>query len=55
MGIAQAFEGNDAKRVLERTWLALDAACQVGSGSTFVHDGIKVVEVKSSAAARCAV
>jgi GGDEF domain-containing protein len=52
IGMAEGIEGNDAKRVLERAWLALDAARAAGSGQIYVHDGLKSVGVKLVAAAR---
>lgn len=52
MGIAEGIEGNDAKRVLERAWLALDAARVAGPANVFVHDGLKTVAVKVAATAR---
>src|SRR5262245_8271638 len=52
IGIAEGIEGNDAKRVLERAWLALEAARTAGSGSIYVHDGLKPVSVKLTAVAR---
>src|SRR5581483_3212901 len=45
IGIAEGIEGNDAKRVLERAWLALESARAAGSGSIYVHDGLKSVFV----------
>ncbi len=52
IGIAEGIEGNDAKRVLERGWLALEAARTAGSGNIYVHDGLKSVGVKLAAVAR---
>jgi GGDEF domain-containing protein len=52
MGIAEGIEGNDAKRVLERAWLALDAARSAGSGGVAVHDGLKSVLMKSALVAK---
>jgi len=52
VGIAEGIEGNDAKRVLERAWLALNAARAAGPGGVAVHDGLKPVPLKSVAAAR---
>lgn len=52
IGIAEGIEGNDAKRVLERAWLALEAARSSGPGNIFVHDGLKTVPLKTSGAAR---
>jgi GGDEF domain-containing protein len=52
MGIAEGIEGNDAKRVLERAWLALDAARAAGTGQIYIHDGLKSVGLKLVAAAR---
>ena len=52
IGIAEGIEGNDAKRVLERAWLALDSARCSGSGNIYVHDGLKAHAVKIAAAAR---
>lgn len=52
IGIAEGIEGNDAKRVLERAWLALEAARSTGSGNIFVHDGIKAVGVRVAASVR---
>jgi diguanylate cyclase (GGDEF)-like protein len=43
IGIAEGIEGNDARRVLERAWIALKAA---GSAGMCVHDGVKTVAVK---------
>jgi diguanylate cyclase len=51
IGIAEGIEGNDSKRVLERAWLALDAARSAGPASIFVHDGLKSVGVKTAAPA----
>jgi diguanylate cyclase (GGDEF)-like protein len=50
IGIAEGIEGNDAKRVLERAWLALDAARTAGSGNIYIHDGLKPVGVRVIAA-----
>ena len=52
MGIAEGIEGNDAQRVLQRAWLALQAARQTGNGNVFVHDGAKTLAVKVGAYAR---
>jgi diguanylate cyclase (GGDEF)-like protein len=52
MGIAEGIEGNDAKRVLERAWVALEAASSAGAGSVAVHDGLKAVLMKAVAAAK---
>jgi len=52
IGIAEGIEGNDAKRVLERAWLALESAGAAGSGNIYVHDGLKPVSVKLTAVAR---
>jgi GGDEF domain-containing protein len=52
MGIAEGIEGNDAKRVLERAWIALEAARSAGPASVYVHDGLKVVAMKIVAHAR---
>jgi len=52
IGIAEGIEGNDAKRVLERAWLALHAARAAGPGGVAVHDGLKSVALKPIAAAR---
>ena len=50
IGIAEGIEGNDGKRVLERAWLALQAARKTGTGGICVHDGVKTATVKRSAA-----
>jgi diguanylate cyclase len=52
IGMAEGIEGNDANRVLERAWLALDVAQSTGGASIFVHDGIKAVAVKTAVAVR---
>ena len=52
IGIAEGIEGNDAKRVLERAWLALEAARAAGKGKIFIHDGLKAIGLKIAAAAR---
>jgi diguanylate cyclase len=52
IGIAEGIEGNDARRVLERAWLALEAARVAGPGGVCVHDGLKCVNMKLSAVAR---
>jgi len=52
IGIAEGIEGNDAKRVLERAWLALEAARNTGPANIYIHDGLKTVAVKLSGAAR---
>ncbi|MBW8883404.1 MAG: diguanylate cyclase, partial [Planctomycetia bacterium] len=52
IGIAEGIEGNDTKRVLERAWLALEAARTAGSGSIYIHDGLKSVGLKLAAAVR---
>ncbi|HUE71440.1 MAG TPA: diguanylate cyclase, partial [Pirellulaceae bacterium] len=41
VGAAEVIEGNDAQRLLERSLLALDAACDAGGGTIFVHDGLQ--------------
>jgi diguanylate cyclase (GGDEF)-like protein len=41
VGAAEVIEGNDAPRLLERSLLALDAACEAGGGAVFVHDGLQ--------------
>jgi diguanylate cyclase len=41
VGAAEVIEGNDAQRLLERTLLALDAACEAGGGTVFIHDGLQ--------------
>ncbi len=46
IGIAEGIEGNDARRVLERAWLALEAARSEGPAGMCVHDGVKTVIVK---------
>jgi GGDEF domain-containing protein len=53
MGIAEGIEGNDAKRVLERAWLALETARSSGPASVCIHDGVRTVVAKPPAAARC--
>ena len=52
IGIAEGIEGNDVKRVLERAWLALEAARTAGSGNIYIHDGLKSVGLKLAAVAR---
>jgi diguanylate cyclase (GGDEF)-like protein len=52
LGIAEGMEGNDAKRVLERAWLALDAARSAGPGGVAIHDGLKSVPMKAALAAK---
>ena len=52
IGIAEGIEGNDARRVLERAWLALEAARATGPGGVCVHDGLKCVGMKLAALAR---
>jgi GGDEF domain-containing protein len=52
MGIAEGIEGNDAKRVLERAWLALEAGRAAGPGGVAVHDGLKAAALKFAAAVR---
>ena len=54
VGIAEGIEGNDSRRVLERAWLALEAARTVGHGNTFIHDGVKTVPLKMATAAALA-
>jgi len=39
VGAAELAEGNDAQRLLERAWQALDAARQAGGGVIQLHDG----------------
>ena len=46
IGIAEGIEGNDARRVLERAWQALDTARKTGSGNIYIHDGLKAVAVR---------
>lgn len=46
IGIAEGIEGNDARRVLERAWLALEVARGSGPGGVSVHDGVKCVGMK---------
>ena len=41
VGAAEVIEGNDAQRLLERSLLALDAACDAGGGVVYVHDGLQ--------------
>lgn len=43
IGIAEGIEGNDANRVLQRAWMALEAAREAGKGTMFIHDGIRTV------------
>jgi GGDEF domain-containing protein len=52
IGIAEGIEGNDAKRVLERAWLALETAKVAGPAGVCVHDGVKTVCVKRMAMAK---
>jgi GGDEF domain-containing protein len=52
LGIAEGIEGNDAKRVLERAWLALEVAKSSGSSGVVIHDGLKAVTLKQTAIAR---
>jgi diguanylate cyclase len=51
-GIAEGIEGNDAARVLQRAWLALEAAESVGPGMIFLHDGLKPLAINPPALAR---
>lgn len=51
-GIAEGIEGNDANRVLQRAWLALEAAAGAGPGTIYIHDGLKPQAVNPSAVAR---
>jgi diguanylate cyclase (GGDEF)-like protein len=46
IGLAEGIEGNDAQRVLERAWLALEAARHAG-GAIYLHDGVKTAPVKA--------
>lgn len=46
IGIAEGIEGNDARRVLERAWSALEAARGAGPAGMCVHDGVKTVTAK---------
>lgn len=39
-GVCEIVEGNDAQRLLERAWLALESARNAGGGQTFLHDGL---------------
>jgi diguanylate cyclase (GGDEF)-like protein len=41
IGIAEGLEGNDACRVLERAWLAVQASQEDAAGRVFVHDGVR--------------
>jgi diguanylate cyclase (GGDEF)-like protein len=52
IGIAEGIEGNDAKRVLERAWLALETARCSGPGGVTIHDGVKTVALKLAPAVR---
>jgi len=52
IGIAEGIEGNDARRVLERAWLALEAARAGGPGGVSVHDGLKCVGMKLASLVR---
>lgn len=52
VGIAEGIEGNDAKRLLERALMAMEAARKCGPGETCVHDGVKTVGVKKPVAGR---
>lgn len=45
MGTAEVIDGNDAHRLLERAWLALDSARQAGGGQICLHDGLQSVLV----------
>ena len=40
-GVAEPVDGNDAQRLLERAWQALEAARQAGGGQIRVHDGVE--------------
>lgn len=40
-GIAEGLEGNDARRVLERAWLAVMASLHDPEGRAWVHDGVR--------------
>ena len=51
-GIAEGIEGNDAARVLQRAWLALEAAQTSGPGAMYVHDGLKTQPLNPPVAAR---
>lgn len=48
-GIAEGLEGNDARRVLERAWLAVQASLQDAAGRMFLHDGVRVRPLPTSA------
>jgi len=50
-GIAEGIEGNDAQRVLQRAWLAVEAAASAGPGSICIHDGLKTLAVTGPALA----
>jgi GGDEF domain-containing protein len=52
IGIAEGIEGNDARRVLERAWIALEAARTAGTSGLCVHDGVKTVAVKRAQTVR---
>ena len=41
VGIAEGLEGNDARRVLERAWLAVQASLHDPEGRIFLHDGVR--------------
>ncbi len=51
-GIAEGIEGNDAHRVLQRAWLAVESAVSAGPGSICVHDGLKTLAINPPALAR---
>ena len=52
IGMAEGIEGNDARRVLERAWIALEAARTAGTSGLCVHDGVKTVAVKRAQTVR---
>jgi hypothetical protein len=55
IGIAEGIEGNDAPRVLQRAWLALESALSAGPGgrgSIYLHDGLKTLAVNPATAGR---
>ncbi|MCI0361933.1 MAG: diguanylate cyclase [Planctomycetaceae bacterium] len=40
-GVAEVIEANDAQRVLQRAWTALESAVSAGGGQVFLHDGLR--------------
>lgn len=40
-GVAEVIESNDAQRVLQRAWTALESAIAAGGGQVYLHDGLR--------------